>query len=125
MVNVETKDEQQPQNEEEKQTLSPDDGEKAVSKVDSSRGETQSFQELYQESLKSLEEGQILKGTVIDITPDHVTIDVGYKSEGQIPIREFLRRDRKVDVKIGDLIEVLLEKKHSEEGFLVLSKQKA
>ena len=66
------------------------------------RDEPESFQALYQESLKTLEEGQILKGTVIDITPDHVTVDVGYKSEGQIPIREFLRRDRKVDVKIGD-----------------------
>ena len=62
---------------------------------------------------------------MIDITPDHVTVDVGYKSEGQIPIREFLRRDKKVDVKIGDQIEVLLEKKESEEGFLVLSKEKA
>jgi small subunit ribosomal protein S1 len=74
------------------------------------KGEPEDFQELYQESLKPLEEGQILKGTVIDITPDHVTVDVGYKSEGQIPIREFLRRDKRVDVKIGDHIEVLLEK---------------
>ena len=125
MVNVETKDEQQPQNEEQKQILSPSDGEKAVSKEDSSKGETQSFQELYQESLKSLEEGQILKGTVIDITPDHVTIDVGYKSEGQIPIREFLKRDNRVDVKIGDRIDVFLEKKNNEEGLLILSKEKA
>jgi small subunit ribosomal protein S1 len=125
MANVETKDEQQPQNEEEKQTLSPADGEKAVPKVDSPRGELQSFQELYQESLKSLEEGQILKGTVIDITPDHVTIDVGYKSEGQIPIREFLKRDNRVDVKIGERIDVFLEKKSNEEGLLILSKEKA
>jgi small subunit ribosomal protein S1 len=80
---------------------------------------------LYQESLKSLEEGQILKGTVIDITPDHVTIDVGYKSEGQIPLREFLRRDNRVDVKIGDRIDVFLEKKNNEEGLLILSKEKA
>jgi small subunit ribosomal protein S1 len=89
MVNVETKDEQQPQNEEQKQTLTPDDGGKAASKVDSSRGDTQSFQELYQESLRTMEEGQILKGTVIDITPDHVTIDVGYKSEGRYPFVSF------------------------------------
>ncbi len=89
------------------------------------KSETEDFRELYQESLKPLEEGQILKGTVIDITPDHVTVDVGYKSEGQIPIREFLRRDKRVDVKTGDHIEVLLEKIDSEEGFLVLSKEKA
>lgn len=61
MVNVETKDEQQPQNEEQEQTLSAGDAGKAASRVDSSRGETQSFQELYQESLRTMEEGQILK----------------------------------------------------------------
>ena len=83
------------------------------------------FQTLYEESLKTLEEGQILRGTVVDITPDHVTVDVGYKSEGQIPMQEFLKRDRKVDVKIGDRIDVLLERKESEEGLLTLSKEKA
>jgi small subunit ribosomal protein S1 len=89
------------------------------------RDEFEDFQTLYEESLKTLEEGQILRGTVIDITPDHVTVDVGYKSEGQIPMQEFLKRDRKVDVKIGDQIEVFLEKKESEEGLLTLSKEKA
>ena len=72
-----------------------------------------------------MEEGQILRGIVVDITPDHVTVDVGYKSEGQIPMQEFLKRDKKVDVKIGDRIDVLLERKESEEGLLILSKEKA
>ena len=89
------------------------------------RDESEDFQTLYEESLKTLEEGQILRGTVIDITPDHVTVDVGYKSEGQIPMQEFLKRDKKLDVKIGDRIDVLLEKKESEEGLLTLSKEKA
>ncbi len=89
------------------------------------RDEPEDFQTLYEESLKTLEEGQILRGTVIDITPDHVTVDVGYKSEGQIPMQEFLKRDRKLDLKIGDRIDVLLEKKESEEGLLTLSKEKA
>lgn len=83
------------------------------------------FQTLYEESLKTLEEGQILRGTVVDITPDHVMVDVGYKSEGQIPMQEFLKRDKKVDVKVGDRIDVLLERKESEEGILTLSKEKA
>ncbi len=83
------------------------------------------FQTLYEESLRTLEEGQIVKGTVIDITPDHVTIDVGYKCEGHIPIEEFLKMDKKVGVKIGDRIDVLLERKESEEGLLILSKEKA
>src|SRR4030042_4268218 len=89
------------------------------------KDETEDFQTLYEESLRSVEEGQIVKGTVIDITPDHVTIDVGYKCEGQIPIQEFLKRDKKVNVKIGDRIDVLLERKESEEGLLILSKEKA
>jgi small subunit ribosomal protein S1 len=89
------------------------------------RDEPEDFQTLYEESLKTLEEGQILRGIVVDITPDHVTVDVGYKSEGQIPMQEFLKRDKKVDVKIGDRIDVLLERKESEEGLLTLSKEKA
>ena len=89
------------------------------------REEQEDFQTLYEKSLKTMEEGQILKGIVVDITPDHVTVDVGYKSEGQIPMEEFLKRDKKVDVKIGDRIEVLLERKDGEEGLLILSKEKA
>jgi small subunit ribosomal protein S1 len=87
--------------------------------------DAEDFQTLYEESLKAVEEGQILKGTVINITPDHVTVDVGYKCEGQIPIREFYRRDQRPDVKIGDRINVLIEKKANEEGLLILSKEKA
>ena len=89
------------------------------------RDEAEDFQTLYEESLRSVEEGQIVKGTVIDITPDHVTVDVGYKCEGQIPIQEFLKRDKKVNVNIGDRIDVFLERKENEEGLLILSKEKA
>ncbi len=112
--------------EEEKKQASPEgEAEKREGKELPRRDEPEDFQALYEESLKTLEEGQILRGTVIDITPDHVTVDVGYKSEGQIPMQEFLKRDKKVDVKIGDRIDVFLEKKESEEGLLTLSKEKA
>jgi len=112
--------------EEEKKQASPGaEAEKREGKELPRRDESEDFQTLYEESLKTLEEGQILRGTVIDITPDHVTVDVGYKSEGQIPMQEFLKRDKKVDVKIGDRIDVFLEKKESEEGLLTLSKEKA
>jgi small subunit ribosomal protein S1 len=111
--------------EEKKQASLGEEAEKREKKDYPRRDEPEDFQTLYEESLKTLEEGQILRGTVIDITPDHVTVDVGYKSEGQIPMEEFLKRDKKVDVKIGDRIDVLLEKKESEEGLLTLSKEKA
>jgi len=111
--------------EEKKQTSLGEEAEEREKRELPRRDEPEDFQTLYEESLKTLEEGQILRGTVIDITPDHVTVDVGYKSEGQIPMQEFLKRDRKVDVKIGDRIDVLLERKESEEGLLTLSKEKA
>ena len=105
---------------------SPAEGEKKKGREElQRREEPEDFQTLYEESLTAIEEGQILKGTVIEITPDHITVDVGYKSEGQIPMQEFLRRNRKVDVKVGDQIDVFLEKKDNEEGLLILSKEKA
>jgi small subunit ribosomal protein S1 len=89
------------------------------------REETENFQTLYEESFKTIEEGQILRGTVIEITPDHITVDVGYKCEGQIPMQEYLKRNRRLDVKVGDQIDVLIEKKSGEGGMLILSKEKA
>ncbi len=88
------------------------------------RDEAENFQTLYEETFKTIEEGQILRGTVIEITPDHVTVDVGYKCEGQIPIQEFQKR-KGVDVAVGDKIDVLIERKVGEEGVLILSKEKA
>ena len=120
-----TKDDLTPTMEETQKTSPKGQEESPVEKESHGNIEPEDFQTLYKESLKTMEEGQILSGTVIDITPDHVTVDVGYKCEGQIPIREFQRRDRKMDIKIGDRIEVFLEKKESEEGILTLSKEKA
>jgi small subunit ribosomal protein S1 len=113
--------------EEEGTVKAPPGGEEEKRKVKElpRRDEPEDFQTLYEESLRSVEEGQIVKGTVIDITPDHVTVDVGYKCEGQIPIQEFLKRDKKVNVKIGERIDVFLERKENEEGLLILSKEKA
>jgi small subunit ribosomal protein S1 len=119
------KDELTPAEEEKKQTPLGGEEAKGGLKELHRRDEPEDFQTLYEESLRTVEEGQILKGIVVDITPDHVTVDVGYKSEGQIPMQEFLKRDKKVDVKIGDRIDVVLERKESEEGLLILSKDKA
>jgi small subunit ribosomal protein S1 len=119
------KDELAPAGDEMKE-VPPVNGEKeGESKNLHRREETENFQTLYEESLRDIEEGQILKGTVIEITPDHVTVDVGYKCEGQIPMEEFLKRNRKLDVKVGDRVDVLLEKKDREGGLLILSKEKA
>ena len=119
------KNELTPAGEEREESLAGQEDEKKRVQEVRRKDESEDFQTLYEGSLKTIEEGQILKGTVIEITPDHVTVDVGYKSEGHIPVQEFLKRNKKVDVKVGDRIDVFLEKKDSEEGLLILSKEKA
>src|SRR3974377_1528039 len=66
--------------------------------------------------------GNIVKGTIIEVRPKEVLVDIGYKSEGVISGNEF--EDIKI-VKIGDQIDVLIEKLEDKEGMVVLSKEKA
>lgn len=83
------------------------------------------FGELFEARLKEPQEGDIIKGKVVQITQDSVMIDIGYKSEGHVPLREFLDKDGNPTVKVGDEIAVLLERKEDEHGYIVLSKAKA
>ena len=78
------------------------------------------LQEEYLKSLESLEEGQLVDGVVIQVTPDQVFVDVGYKSEGKIPITEF-----SVVPKVGDKVSVVLVTKENKQGEVIVSKQKA
>ncbi len=80
---------------------------------------------LYDASMRHLSEGEIVTGKVIGTTSNHVIIDVGYKSEGLVAISEFEKRDGKVDVEVGQEIDVLLEKAEDGEGHVLLSKRKA
>jgi small subunit ribosomal protein S1 len=75
----------------------------------------------YDKTMVHLEEGQIVKGKIIDITRAEVVIDIGYKSEGMVPLHEF---QSPKDLKIGDDVEVLLESKENDDGMVVLSKEK-
>ena len=78
--------------------------------------------QLYEDSLKDLEEGEIVRGRVLKIDDKEVTVDVGFKSEGVIPVEEFPDLE---GVKVGDEIEVFLEKTENQDGLVVLSKQRA
>ena len=80
---------------------------------------------LYDDSMRNLTEGEIVRGRVIGVTNNVVIVDVGYKSEGLIPIEEFYDSFGKVTVKEGDEVEVLLEKAEDVEGHVLLSKSKA
>jgi small subunit ribosomal protein S1 len=81
--------------------------------------------ELYDDSMRNLTEGEIVPGRVIGITSNSVIVDVGYKSEGLVPIDEFMDRDGTLHVKEGDEVDVLLEKTEDLEGHVLLSFTKA
>src|SRR5258708_17414099 len=66
--------------------------------------------------------GNIVKGTIIEVRPKEVLVDIGYKSEGVIPANQF--EDIKA-AKVGDEIDVLIEKLEDKDGMVVLSKEKA
>src|SRR5499425_2574623 len=70
-------------------------------------------------------EGEVMKGTVLKLTDTDVVVDIGYKSEGVIPVTQFIEPDGTLAVNIGDVIDVLLEDTEDYDGHIVLSKEKA
>jgi small subunit ribosomal protein S1 len=79
--------------------------------------------DLYRQSLQDLEEGEVVRGHIVAVRETEVLVDVGYKSEGTIPIDEFHRTG--IVPRVGEDIEVYLEMKEDSEGLIVLSKEKA
>ena len=88
---------------------------------------TESFADLLAESFgkDTNIEGSVVRGFVVEIEGDAVLIDVGLKSEGRIPIKELVSPGQEVDVKIGDEIEVYVERMEDRNGQAVLSRDKA
>ena len=74
-----------------------------------SAGSANDFEALFEESLRTVKPGGVVKGRVVGITSTHVLIDVGYKSEGQIPLQEFTDRHGNLQVKVGDDVDVYFE----------------
>jgi small subunit ribosomal protein S1 len=87
--------------------------------------DTDNFMELYEESLKSIQEGEVVRGEIVQVDKEFVLVDIGYKSEGQIPIREFLDSEGNLTAKVGERVDVLLERREDDEGVIMLSKEKA
>jgi small subunit ribosomal protein S1 len=83
------------------------------------------FRKLFEESLRTVRPGEVVTGRVVVISRDQVTVDIGYKSEGNIHIREFQNRDGSVDVDVGDEVEVYFDADEGENGGIVLSRAKA
>ncbi len=87
-----------------------------------SADEFENHLKMYEKTMGEIKEGEIIKGKVMGVTKDDVIVDVGFKSEGIIPIAEF---PQPVNIKVGDEIEVFLEEIEDQDGQLILSKQKA
>ncbi len=91
----------------------------------STTGGGESFAELFEQSVKNVKEGEVVRGTVLSIDDDHVQIDVGFKSEGLVPTWEFMDDDGTLLVGPGDAVDVLVEQSEDGQGRIVLSKEKA
>ncbi len=78
--------------------------------------------DMYDGTIKDIKEGEIVSGTVLGVTKDDVIVDVGFKSEGIIPLNEF---PEPINIAVGDKIDVYLEEIEDQNGQLILSKQKA
>ena len=65
-------------------------------------GIREDFSQLFEESLRSVKPGEIVRGRVVKIGPEFVTVDIGYKSEGHIPLAEFRLRDGRIAVHEGE-----------------------
>jgi small subunit ribosomal protein S1 len=90
-----------------------------------SDAEYQELLEMYDHSLCTLAEGEVVRGRVLRVSGSEVIVDVGYKSEGIIDVEEFIGTDGKPRVNVGDEIDVLLERTENKDGYVVLSKEKA
>jgi small subunit ribosomal protein S1 len=112
---------------------SPDDGQSAkpspagkpAAAAQESGDSMEAVMNLYEESFKRFAEGEVVTGRIISIDKDHVLVDIGYKSEGQIRIQEFKDEDGNVNAQVGDTVEVMVEWWDDEDERVVLSKEKA
>jgi len=96
------------------------------SKKSQESGESmESVMDMYEESFKRFAEGEVVTGRIISVDREHVLVDIGYKSEGQIRIEEFRDENGEVTAEIGDKVEVMVEWWDDEEERVVLSKEKA
>jgi small subunit ribosomal protein S1 len=107
--------------EEEMSGVSPDGVETAAPSEES----MENLMDLYEESFKRFAEGEVVTGRIISIDKDHVLVDIGYKSEGQIRINEFRVENGQIQAKLGDKVEVMVEWWDDENEVVVLSKEKA
>ena len=88
-----------------------------------SQKEREQLEKLYENTLTQVEEKKVVKGVVVGITDRDVIVNIGFKSDGLIPLSEF--RDQEVELAVGDEVEVFVEDQEDKNGQLILSRKKA
>ncbi len=108
----------------------PSDGaqdlaEAAGQSAEASAGGQEDLMQMYEESFKRVEEGQVVQGRIVQIDKEFVLVDIGYKSEGQVRVAELTGPDGTIEGQVGDTIDVMVERWDDDDGIVVLSKEKA
>lgn len=96
-----------------------------MSENDDQSSVEEDFGQLFEQSLKLVKPGEVVQGQIVQIANGFVTVDIGYKSEGQIPIAEFRDREGTVHAEVGQDIDVFFESSEGESGSVTLSRTKA
>ncbi len=87
--------------------------------------EEESFEQLFESSLRTIQEGRVVTGTVLRADPEFVLVDIGYKSEGRIATWEFADHAGIAHVKVGDRVDVMVDSLEGQDGVVILSKERA
>ncbi len=108
-------------------SVTPDKSRMSVSQASEQETENdfRSLLAAYEGRTQTFSEGEVIKGKVIAVSANGVVVDVGFKSEGIIPIEQFTDEQGKVNVNVGDIIDVFLEATEDSFGYVVLSREKA
>lgn len=85
----------------------------------------EALMEMYEESIKRVQEGEVVQGKIVQIDKEFVLVDIGSKSEGQVPIEEFKRSDGSLDAVVGNTVDVMVDRWEDEDGTVKVSKDKA
>lgn len=119
-------------NQDDASPVGDDETKDALEQLDTSEEEAlqteesmENLMDMYEESFKRFAEGEVVTGRIISVDKDHVLVDIGYKSEGQIPIREFRDENGEINAAVDDKVEVMVEWWDDENEVVVLSKEKA
>ncbi len=103
-----------------------EDASKAVESSGTEEYSREEMDKLYSDTMKNFQEGKVISGTVISISSDTVMLDVGYKSEGFVPLNEFSGHSGNMsEINVGDEVEIFLDMIEDQNGQIVLSREKA